>query len=103
MPPARNMDDLPTILRSGMWRLPFQLSAEGRARFFSEFLPLLHKTKAEVLGRRDDKSWYLVYIGTKESARGKGLARACIEEVTRVVSRLYGFLMLTEGYKGKGC
>ena len=102
MPPARNMDDLPTILRSGMWRLPFQLSAEGRARFFSEFLPLLHKTKAEVLGPRDDKSWYLVYIGTKESARGKGLARACIEEVTRVVSRLYGFFMVTEGHRGKG-
>ena len=101
MPPSRNMDDLPTIIRSGMWRLPFQLSPEGRTRFFSEFLPLLHKTKAEVLGPRDDESWYLVYIGTKESARGKGLARACIEEVSKVVSRLYVFSMVDRGAQRK--
>ena len=89
MPPSRNMDDLPTILRSGMWRLRFQLSTEGKTRFFDEFLPLLHDTKAEVLGKRDDKAWYLVYIGTKESARGKGLAKACIEEVTHLVGRFF--------------
>lgn len=77
------MDDLLTIMRSGMWRLNYQLSAEGRARFFSEFLPLLHDTKARILGPRDDESWYLVYIGTKSTSRGKGYARKVVDFVTR--------------------
>ncbi|EMC91870.1 hypothetical protein BAUCODRAFT_79349 [Baudoinia panamericana UAMH 10762] len=82
MPPGKNMDDVATILRSGMWRLNFQLSREGKKRFFTEFLPLLHDTKAQVLAERDDESWYLVYIGTKPSGRGKGYARAVIDYVT---------------------
>jgi hypothetical protein len=45
MPPGRNMDDMWTVLRSGMWRLWYKLSVEGRGRFFSEFIPLLHHTK----------------------------------------------------------
>ena len=77
------MDDILTIVRSGLWRLNYQLSSEGRKRFFSEFFPLLHDTKAQVLGARDDESWYLVYIGTKPSGRGKGYARKVIEYVTR--------------------
>jgi len=83
MPPGKNMDDWLTILRSGMWRLQFQLSAEGRKRFFEEFLPLLHHTKEEVLGERDHKSWYLVYIGTRPESRGKGYARKLIEQITK--------------------
>ena len=50
------MDDYLTIFRSGMWRLNYQLSWEGQKRFFSEFLPLLHDTKAQVLGERDNNS-----------------------------------------------
>lgn len=73
------MDDWWTILRSGMWRLLFKLSREGKARFYKEFLPLLHDTKERVLGERDAKSYYLVYLGTKPSARGKGYARRLIE------------------------
>lgn len=76
------MDDWLTIVRSGMWRLNYQLSAEGKARFFNEFLPLLHDTKHSVLRDRDDDSWYLVYIGTKAAARGKGLARKLVEHVS---------------------
>ena len=83
MPPGENMDDYLTILRSGMWRLNYQLSAEGKTRFFTEFLPLLHDTKAQVLGQRDDDSWYLLYVGTKASARGKGYARKVIDYVTK--------------------
>ena len=79
------MDDLYTILRSGMWRLHYRLSPEGKTRFFKEFLPLLHDTKAEVLGARDDDAWYLVYIGTKTGARGKGHARKLIEYVGKMV------------------
>ena len=45
MPPGQNMDDFLTIIRSGMWRLSYQLSREGRKRFFDEFLPLLNDTK----------------------------------------------------------
>lgn len=87
MPPGKNMDDWFTILRSGMWRLNFQLSTEGKKRFFEEFLPLLHRTKEEVLGERDSESWYLVYVGTKPESRGRGYARKLIEHVTKKVRR----------------
>ncbi|EME78289.1 uncharacterized protein MYCFIDRAFT_100980, partial [Pseudocercospora fijiensis CIRAD86] len=87
MPPGENMDDYFTILRSGMWRLSYQLSKEGRKRFFNEFLPLLADTKAQVMGERDQDSWYLVYIGTRPSGRGKGYARKVIDYVTRIADR----------------
>ena len=77
------MDDLLTICRSGLWRLNWQLCKEGRKRFFDEFFPLLHDTKAQVLAERDESSWYLVYIGTRPSGRGKGYARKVIEHVTK--------------------
>ena len=86
MPPGSNMDDWYTILRSGMWRLNYKLSREGKTRFFTEFLPLLHDTKLEIMGDRDDDSWYLVYIGTKQAGRGKGYARKLIDHVTSMVS-----------------
>ena len=82
------MDDWYTIIRSGMWRLNYKLSSEGKKRFFTEFLPLLHNTKQETLGPRDNDSWYLVYIGTKTAGRGKGYARKLIEYVTRIVSEI---------------
>jgi len=78
------MDDLYTIIRSGLWRLNYQLCTEGRTRFFTEFFPLLHETKATVLGDRDNDSWYLVYVGTRPSARGKGYCRKIIEAVTDI-------------------
>ena len=78
------MDDLYTIFRSGMWRLNYLLSREGKRRFFTEFLPLLHDTKAQVMTHRDEDSWYLVYIGTRPSGRGKGYARKVIEYVSRM-------------------
>lgn len=74
MPPGKNIDDWWTVIRSGMWRLYFQLSAEGRKRYYDELLPLLHHTKAEILGERDDNAYYLVYLGTKPHARGRGYA-----------------------------
>ena len=87
MPPGRNMDDWVTILRSGMWRLGYQLSGEGRERFFGEFLPLLNESKREVMGARDRESWYLVYLGTREGSRGRGLARRLVEHVTQRADR----------------
>lgn len=87
MPPGANMDDFWTELRSGMWRLRFELSPLGRRRFFDEFLPLLHKTKEEVLGHRDAEAWYLVYVGTRPEARGRGLARKCVGWVTERADR----------------
>jgi len=78
------MDDLLTLFRSGMWRLNYQLSPEGKTRFFTEFLPLLNDTKLQVLGPEiNQDSWYLVYIGTRSSGRGKGHARKVIEHVTK--------------------
>jgi len=82
MPPGKNADDLWTILRSGMWRLWYKLSSEGKSRFYNEFLPLLHDTKLEVMGERDNESYYLVYLGSKPSARGKGYAKKLIQHMT---------------------
>ncbi|CAG8962329.1 hypothetical protein HYFRA_00005384 [Hymenoscyphus fraxineus] len=79
--PGEDMDDWLTFFRSGLWRLYYQLSSEGRTRFFKEFFPLLHATKHAVMGERDDDSYYLVYLGSKRSARGKGYARRLIEDM----------------------
>jgi predicted acetyltransferase len=70
-----------------MWRLNYRLSTEGKRRFFDEFLPLLHDTMHTSLGAREHEAWYLVYLGTKSSARGKGHARKLIEHVTRLADR----------------
>ncbi|KAH0558499.1 hypothetical protein GP486_004841 [Trichoglossum hirsutum] len=83
MPPGKNLDDWLTILRSGLWRLHYKLSAEGRKRFFSEFLPLLHDTKQDILGERDDHSYYLVYLGSRPSSRGKGYAKKLVQYMTK--------------------
>src|SRR5215469_4875876 len=66
-----------------MWRLYYKLTAEGRERYFNEFFPLLHDAKQEVMGDRDDKSWYLVYIGTASWGRNKGYSRKLVEYVTK--------------------
>jgi ribosomal protein S18 acetylase RimI-like enzyme len=66
----------------------WKLSKEGKKRFFDEFMPLLHDTKHEVLSKDEERSWYLVYIGTKAGSRGKGYAKALIEDTTKQVSCL---------------
>ncbi|KAL2200573.1 GCN5-related N-acetyltransferase-like protein [Corynascus similis CBS 632.67] len=81
VPPGKHLDGWWTQLRSGMWRLYFQLSPEGRKRYFDEILPLLHDTKAQVLGDRDDDAWYLVYLGTKPSSQGRGYAAKLLQDM----------------------
>ena len=97
MPPGTVMDGFWTIVRRGLWRhwaqLSLKLSKEGRVRFFKEFLPLLHSTKIDVLKDRDPNSWYLVYLGTHSRARGRGLAKRLVGEVTRKVSDMTPFHM----------
>ncbi|KAI9859519.1 MAG: hypothetical protein M1813_006661 [Trichoglossum hirsutum] len=83
MPPGKDMDNWLTILRSGLWRLYYKLSVEGRKRFFSEFMPLLHDTKHDILGERDDHSYYLVYLGSRPSSRGKGYAKKLVQHMTK--------------------
>ena len=63
----------------------YKLSRIGRHRLFREFFPVLHDTKEAVLGheRSEYTSWYLVYIGTRPAARGKGYAKMLIRDVTR--------------------
>ena len=85
MPPGKNMDDFCTMLWSGLYGFNFKLSKEGRKRWFDEFLPLLHDTKLDVLGKEDNNSWYLVYIGTKPGSRGKGYAKAVIDYTSKQV------------------
>jgi len=82
LPPGKNIDDLWTTLRSGLWRLWYKLSAEGRTRWNDEFMPLLHDTFHNVLGERENNCYYLVYLGSKRSARGKGYARKLIQHMT---------------------
>lgn len=81
MLPGQNTDEWTTTLRSGLWRLPWQLSAEGRRRYYAELVPVLHDTKLEVMGSRDLDCYYLVYLGTKPSGRGRGYARKLIEQM----------------------
>lgn len=89
VPPGKHLDGWWTQLRSGMWRLYFRLSPEGRQRYFREILPLLHDTKAAVLGDRDTDAWYLVYLGTKPNSQGRGYAsRLLTDMVARVSLRL---------------
>jgi len=82
MPPNSTSDSLSTILRSGLWKLHFQMSREGRDRWFKYFMPMLHDIKHDTLGQRDDDAWYLVYLGTRPEARRMGYARRVIEDVT---------------------
>jgi GNAT superfamily N-acetyltransferase len=86
MPPGRNMDDWWTILRSGMWRLYYQLSAEGRKRYYDEVLPVLHHTKVEVMGERDEDCYYLVYIGTKPNSQRRGYGAKLLKDMFDKVS-----------------
>ncbi|KAJ2892791.1 putative gcn5-related n-acetyltransferase-like protein [Zalerion maritima] len=81
MPPGKTMDDWWTIMRSGMWKLYYQLSSEGRRRYYDEMLPLLHRTKQEIMGDRDDDCYYLVYIGTKPRCRGQGYGKRLINDM----------------------
>ncbi|KAI2637127.1 hypothetical protein GGS26DRAFT_588675 [Hypomontagnella submonticulosa] len=80
MRPGQEMDDWLTVVRSGMWRLYYQLSAEGRKRYYNELLPVLHNTKVETMGDRDNETYYLVYLGTKPSGQRRGYARKLIED-----------------------
>ncbi|TGO61088.1 hypothetical protein BCON_0030g00460 [Botryotinia convoluta] len=82
MPPGQDMDDWLTFFRSGLWKLYFKLSVEGRKRFYDEFLPLLHHTINDVMGERNNNFYYLVYLGSKPSARGKGYAKKLIQHMT---------------------
>jgi len=88
MPPGKENDDWLTIFRSGMWRLFYKLSTEGKIRFYKEFLPLLHDTAHEVLQPWGGEAWYLVYLGTKPGSRGKGYARKLLEWGVKQVSCL---------------
>jgi ribosomal protein S18 acetylase RimI-like enzyme len=77
-------DAFTTQFFSGMWSLRWKLSPMGRARFYDEFMPLLHSVKHSVLGDRDNQEYYLVYLGTKPQARRMGYARALLEDgITR--------------------
>lgn len=86
LPPGRDLDSWWVLFRSGAWRLYYQLSPEGRKRYFDEVVPLLHDTKAAVLGERDHDAWYLVYLGTKPSSQGRGYAGKLLRDVIQRVS-----------------
>jgi ribosomal protein S18 acetylase RimI-like enzyme len=92
VPPGKHLDSWWTQLRSGTWRLYFQLSAEGKKRLFREIVPLLHDTKTEVLGDRDHEAWYLVYLGTKPNSQGRGYAARLLQDVMARVSFFSSFL-----------
>lgn len=84
LPPGIDVDGWWIALRSGLWRMYYLLSAEGRKRYFQELLPLLHDAKLEVMGSRDADCYYLVYLGTKPKARGQGYATRLLRDMARV-------------------
>ncbi|KAF3935598.1 hypothetical protein ABW19_dt0204136 [Dactylella cylindrospora] len=84
MPPGRDYDDYWSIFRSGMWRLYYKLTKEGRRRYFHETFALAAHTKVDILGDRDPSSWYLTFLGTLPAARGLGYARKLVEYVTKI-------------------
>ncbi|KAF5664078.1 hypothetical protein FHETE_7243 [Fusarium heterosporum] len=79
--PGQQMDDWWTSIRSGMWKLNYQLSAEGRRRYYNEMLPVLDQTKEDIMGKRNKECYYLVYIGTKPNAQGRGYAGKLIRDM----------------------
>ncbi|RCI09424.1 hypothetical protein L249_3751 [Ophiocordyceps polyrhachis-furcata BCC 54312] len=82
-PPGKFMDDWWATFRSGTWRLAYQLPAEARKRFFDELVPALHDTREKTMGARNDDTYYLGYIATKPSARGRGYASKLIRAMTQ--------------------
>lgn len=102
LPPGHDLDSWWVLFRSGAWRLYYQLSIEGRKRYFDEVVPLLHDTKAQVLGERDHDAWYLVYLGTKPSSQGRGYAGKLLKDVMQRVSLAPShFGLLSKGVKKK--
>ena len=85
MPPGTTNDDWLATILSGTWRLWYQLPREGRKRLFGELFPALHNTKVEVMGDRNDDSYYLGYLGTKANARGKGHATRLLRHMMNKV------------------
>ncbi|KAI1103114.1 hypothetical protein F4804DRAFT_244519 [Jackrogersella minutella] len=73
--------DYEGVALCGMWRLYYQLSAEGRKRYYQELLPVLHNTMVETMGDRANECYYLVYLGTKPSGQRRGYARKLIEQM----------------------
>lgn len=72
-----------------MWRLYFQLSPEGKKRYFDEIVPRLHDAKVEVLGDRENEAWVLAYLGTKPNSQGRGYAARLLQDMTARVSSLF--------------
>lgn len=47
---------------------------------------MLHDTLGEVMGERSHDCYYLVYIGTKPSARGRGYASKLMKDMIMKVT-----------------
>lgn len=87
LPPGTTLSSPLTLLRSGLWSIRFRLSGESRRRYVDEIGPLLRRTKREVLGEREGRAWYLVYLGTRPESRGRGWAGRLVGDVVRVADR----------------
>ncbi|KAL9084996.1 MAG: hypothetical protein Q9159_004962 [Coniocarpon cinnabarinum] len=83
MYPNKTLESASDVISTGLWKLAFKLTSDGRKRGFGDFFPLLGRTKKEILGSRAKDCYYLVYIGTKPGCRGLGLARQLIQEAAK--------------------
>src|SRR5690349_2452447 len=87
MPPgALLMMDHLSKIRSGIWRLNFELTEQGCERFFDELVPFLDKTKSRILAHRKDKAYHLIFIGTRAESRGAGYCSRLMEPMMAKVS-----------------
>ncbi|KAL5601069.1 hypothetical protein BROUX41_005898 [Berkeleyomyces rouxiae] len=79
--PGTTHDERWSILRSGLWRLQYKLSSEGRRRYYTEVVPKLDRLKQKIMGKRDGDCYYLVYLATKPSCQGKGYGSKLIQHM----------------------
>ncbi|KAL1901163.1 hypothetical protein Cpir12675_000652 [Ceratocystis pirilliformis] len=85
--PGEHEDGWWTVMRSGLWKLKFQLSREGKRRYYKEIVPSLDRLKKSIMGERDNDCYYLIYLGTKPSGRRKGYASRLLRDMIQQADR----------------
>ncbi|KAG7663884.1 uncharacterized protein J8A68_002572 [[Candida] subhashii] len=79
----RGLNSFPTLMEAGYGKLWNAIGEDGREKVFHGMLPLLHDSCERIINtdsRFKNKEIYtLVYVGSRQSARGKGNLRKLFE------------------------
>jgi len=120
MPPGKDVGNPWTWTQAGFIGVLLKLGISGIAKMVKEIEPLKDRAKAKVL-RKDEKYYYIFFLGTSKEARGKGHCSKIVREYQEVARnenlpiwieagteycmRLYerlGFVQVDELLMGKG-